>query len=340
MRIKITPQISISKKASFSDEDVDLTSVATLLRGIKEGRSLQSAAVSSNVSYRTLWNKLKAVEGVLGCSLLNSVKGHGSTLTDLGTTLLKIVDDLEREYKNINQSQAERFQVKLDGFESFEKKKWVLCASNDPLLEDAISKINAFDLKTMGSGQSLERLLSGDAHLAGFHVPDDESIQGVRERLSLNGIKAYPVMKRTQGLMVQKGNPLRILKLTDLARPEVRFINRQKGAGTRLLLDKLLDSQKLPAEKIRGYGREEFTHTAVATAILAGTADVGLGLKSVALEHRLDFISWGQETYFIAMSPEMVKLSAVSELIRQIRNSAQQKIGYEEVKLRKSTKTE
>jgi molybdate-binding protein len=258
----------------------------------------------------------------------------------LGTTLLKIVDDLEREYKNINQSQAERFQVKLDGFESFEKKKWVLCASNDPLLEDAISKSNAFDLKTMGSGQSLERLLSGDAHLAGFHVPDDESIQGVRERLSLNGIKAYPVMKRTQGLMVQKSNPLRILKLTDLARPEVRFINRQKGAGTRLLLDKLLDSQKLPSEKIRGYGREEFTHTAVATAILAGTADVGLGLKSVALDHGLDFISWGQETYFIAMSPDMVKLSAVSELIRQIRNSAQQKIGYEEVKLRKSTKTE
>jgi molybdate-binding protein len=125
-----------------------------------------------------------------------------------------------------------------------------------------------------------------------------------------------------------------------LARPEVRFINRQKGAGTRLLLDKLLDSQKLPSEKIRGYGREEFTHTAVATAILAGTADVGLGLKSVALDHGLDFISWGQETYFIAMSPDMVKLSAVSELIRQIRNSAQQKIGYEEVKLRKSTKTE
>ena len=336
MRIKITPLISISKKTSFSDEEVDLTSVAILLRGIKEGRSLQSAADSSNVSYRTLWNKLKAVEESLGYSLLNSVKGHGSTLTDLGIAILKIVDEVEKEYKSINQSQAERFQVKLDGLENFEKKKWVLCASNDPILEDAISKSNAFDLKTMGSGQSLERLLSGDAHLAGFHVPDDESIQGVRERLSLNGIKAYPVMKRTQGLMVQKSNPLRILKLTDLARPEVRFINRQKGAGTRLMLDKLLDSQKLPSEKIRGYGREEFTHTAVATAILAGTADVGLGLKSVALDHGLDFISWGQETYFIAMSPDMVKLSAVSELIRQIRNSAQQKIGYEEVKLRKN----
>jgi molybdate transport repressor ModE-like protein len=338
MRIKITPHISISKKASFPNEEVDLTSVAILLRSVKEGRSLQSAAESSNVSYRTLWNKLKAVEEALGCSLLLSVKGHGSTLSDLGLTLLKIVDEVEKEYKVSNQSQAERFQVKLEGLENFERKKWVICASNDPLLEDAVANINAFDLRTMGSGQSLEQLLSGDAQLAGFHVPDDQSIQGVRERLSLKGIKAYPVMTRIQGLMVQKGNPLGILKLTDLARPEVRFINRQKGAGTRLFLDKLLDSQKIPTAKIRGYAREEFTHSAVATAILAGTADVGLGLKNVALDHGLDFISWGQETYFIAMSPNMVKLSVVKELIKQIRNGARAKIGYEEVKLRNSSK--
>jgi molybdate transport repressor ModE-like protein len=338
MQIKITPHISIRKKGPFLNEAIDLTWVADLLRGVQQGRSLQSAADTLNISYRTLWNRLRAVEKSLGCSLLLSIKGHGSTLTDPAKTLLRIVDDVEKEYDSINRSQEECFQMRLDGLENHEKKKWVICASNDPLLEEAVLQSNLFDLQTMGSGQSLEQLISGVANLAGFHVPDDESIQGVRERLSLQGIQAYPVMKRTQGLMVQKGNPLKILKLTDLARPEVRFINRQKGAGTRLLLDKLLESQQLPAKKIRGYSREEFTHSAVATAILAETADVGLGLKSVALEHGLDFISLGQETYFLAMTPQMVKRSAVSELIRYIRKSAHQVVGYEEVKLRKNQK--
>jgi molybdate-binding protein len=141
-------------------------------------------------------------------------------------------------------------------------------------------------------------------------------------------------MRRSQGLIVAKGNPLNIKKLKDLARPEIRFINRQRGAGTRLLLDKLLDAQGLSAQKIKGYQREEFTHSAIATAILAGTADVGVGLKSVAIEYGLDFISLGDETYFLAMSADMIKRSAVSELIRKIRALAGEKAGYQTVKLR------
>lgn len=338
MQIKIKPAIAIYKKSTLGGEPVDLTWAADLLRSVKNGRSLQSAADAMSISYRTLWNKLKAVEKSLGCRLMVSVKGHGSTLTDAANTLLKIVDGVESEYAAINKKQESIFQAHLDGLENLEHQKWLICASNDPILEAAIQEGEVFELRTMGSGQSLERLLSGDADLAGFHVPDDESIQGVRERLSAQGIQAYPVMSRTQGLMVQKNNPLGISKLKDLARPEVRFINRQKGAGTRLLLDKLLQAQHVPSKKIRGYQREEFTHSAVATAILAGTADVGLGLKSVALEYGLDFISLGDETYFLAMSPQMVKRSAVSELIRNIRKSASKMPGYQELKLRKTNK--
>jgi putative molybdopterin biosynthesis protein len=126
--------------------------------------------------------------------------------------------------------------------------------------------------------------------------------------------------------------------LRDLARPEIRFINRQRGAGTRLLLDKLLDVQGLPSQKIKGYQREEFTHSAIATAILAGTADVGVGLKSVAIEYGLNFIPLGDETYFLAMSPSLIKRSAVSELIRKIRAAAEDKAGYQSVKLRQKSK--
>lgn len=334
MQIKIKPSVHIHKKHQRLGESVDLSWVAGLLRGVQDGRSLQSAAEIMDMSYRTLWNRLKAAEKALDCRLLMSVKGHGSTLTTAASTLLEIVDEVEKEFKSVSKEQEKRLQARLEYLNDDDHKKWLLCASNDPILEDAVNDLNAFELRTMGSGQSLERLLSADADLAGFHVPDDDSITAVRQRLASEGVQAYPVMRRTQGLIVAKGNPLGIKHLKDLARPEVRFINRQRGAGTRLLLDKLLDAQGVAAQKIKGYQREEFTHTAIATAILADTADVGVGLKSVAIEYGLGFIPLGDETYFLAMSPQMIKRSAVSELIRKIRAAAGSKPGYQEVKLR------
>jgi molybdate-binding protein len=259
-------------------------------------------------------------------------------LTEAAKTLLAIVDEVEKEFSEVSKDQEKRLQLHLENLNNDDHKKWLLCASNDPILEDSAQGINAFELRTMGSGQALERLLSGDADLAGFHVPDDDSISAVRKRLSAEGIQAYPVMRRSQGLIVAKGNPLGIKQLKDLARPEIRFINRQRGAGTRLMLDKLLDAQGLPTQKIKGYQREEFTHSAIATAILAGTADVGVGLKSVAIEYGLNFIALGDETYFLAMSPSLVKRSAVSELIRKIRTAAEEKAGYQAVKLRQKSK--
>ncbi len=335
MQIKIKPSVFIHKKHKVHTEPVDLSWVAGLLRGVQDGRSLQSAAEIMEMSYRTLWNRLKAAEKELDCRLLMSVKGHGSTLTEAAKTLLAIVDEVEKEFSEVSKEQEKRLQLHLENLNNDDHKKWLLCASNDPILEDSAQGINAFELRTMGSGQALERLLSGDADLAGFHVPDDDSISAVRKRLSAEGIQAYPVMRRSQGLIVAKGNPLGIKQLKDLARPEIRFINRQRGAGTRLMLDKLLDAQGLAAQKIKGYQREEFTHSAIATAILAGTADVGVGLKSVAIEYGLNFIPLGDETYFLAMSPSLIKRSAVSELIRKIRGHAHSRAGYEEVKLRK-----
>jgi molybdate-binding protein/molybdenum-dependent DNA-binding transcriptional regulator ModE len=338
MQIKIRPAVHIEKKKHHTVESIDLTWVAGLLRGVQNGRSLQSAADAMEMSYRTLWNRLKAAEKALDCRLMMSVKGHGSSLTAAAKTFLQIVDEVEQQFEGLGRTQEKKLQERLSHLEDAIHKKWLVCASNDPILEHFIVDSDTFELRTMGSGQSLERLLSGEADLAGFHVPDDDSIPAVRRRLAVDGVQAYPVMRRTQGLMVGKGNPLQIRELKDLARPEVRFINRQRGAGTRLLLDKLLDAQGLASQKIKGYQREEFTHTAVATAILAGTADVGMGLKSVAMEYGLDFIPFGNETYFLAMTPQMVKRSAVSELIRNVRKKASQTKGYEEVKLRQKQK--
>jgi putative molybdopterin biosynthesis protein len=140
-------------------------------------------------------------------------------------------------------------------------------------------------------------------------------------------------MKRTQGLIVKKGNPLRIRSLEDLTAKKTRFINRQIGSGTRLLLDTLLMEEGVDPLDINGYLAEEFTHTAVANAILAGKADVGLGVKNVALENNLGFVPLKDEIFFIAMHQKMAKQSESAKLIRKIRSISGETPGYKAVSL-------
>jgi molybdate-binding protein len=184
------------------------------------------------------------------------------------------------------------------------------------------------DYQTMGSGQALEKLLSGDADIAGFHLPDQDSLVQVQTHLKSAGMMAYPLMRRTQGLMVATGNPLRIKKLVDLARPEVRFINRQKGAGTRLLLDTLIEKEGIRSDRIRGYRHEEFTHTAVATAIVAGTADAALGLKYIAAQFRLGFVPLEEETFYLAMSTKVHASKPIQKFIQSVQALAAKQVGY------------
>ena len=102
---------------------------------------------------------------------------------------------------------------------------------------------------------------------------------------------------RQQGLIVKRGNPKEIEKLSDLSRPEVRFVNRQRGAGTRLLLDYHLNLLTISPEWIVGYNQEEYTHLGVAAAVASGRADCGLGIAAAAQALELDFIPLYQERY-------------------------------------------
>ena len=110
-------------------------------------------------------------------------------------------------------------------------------------------------------------------------------------------LKLINLAWREQGLMVAPGNLKQIGTIRDLTRPEVRFINRQRGAGTRLLLDYLLQEAGLQAEQVQGYDREEYTHMAVAVNVFSGTADVGLGIMAAAKALGLDFIPLLPERY-------------------------------------------
>jgi putative molybdopterin biosynthesis protein len=153
----------------------------------------------------------------------------------------------------------------------------------------------------VGSLGGLMALRQGRAHLGGSHMLDPETntynVPFIKRYLPGAPLKLINLTWRQQGLMLAPGNPKNIRAIKDLARPGVSFINRQRGAGTRLLLDFLLRQEGLDAGAIRGYEREEYTHMAVAVNVFSGTADVGLGILAAARALGLDFIPLLPERY-------------------------------------------
>jgi putative molybdopterin biosynthesis protein len=327
MNIAIKPVLML-ESAGKSHASTDLSSIAILLREVQRRKTIQSAAEALDVSYRTLWNQLKVAETALGTPLLLSTKGHGSKLSPAAESFLNSVAEMERRFDRVSQEEVRRLSGELSSLINPRPVRWVCCSSSDPLIEQVIDGFAHIDYQTMGSGQALERLLSGDADIAGFHLPDQDSLVQVQAHLKSAGMLAYPLMRRTQGLMVATGNPLRIKKLVDLARPEVRFINRQKGAGTRLLLDTLIEKEGIRSDRIRGYRHEEFTHTAVATAIVAGTADAALGLKYIASQFRLGFVPLEEETFYLAMSPKTHASKPIQKFIQSLQALVVKQVGY------------
>ncbi len=153
----------------------------------------------------------------------------------------------------------------------------------------------------VGSQGGLVALRRGEAHLAGCHLLDAASgeynLAAVREYLGGMAVRVVALVGRTQGLLTQPGNLKQIHSLADLQRAGVSFVNRQRGAGTRVLLDYQLNQQGIAAEAVRGYEQEEYTHLAVAAAVASGRADCGLGIAAAAQALGLDFVPLFQERY-------------------------------------------
>ncbi|HQK42706.1 MAG TPA: molybdopterin biosynthesis protein, partial [Anaerolineaceae bacterium] len=159
----------------------------------------------------------------------------------------------------------------------------VITGSHDPLLDEVADILKRQDRNSsvasshVGSMGGITAVKRGEAHLGGVHLLDEASgtynIPYLRKYFPQGGVFLVECVQRTQGLMVPKGNPLGIREFADIAGK--RYVNRQKGSGTRILCDYLARQNKVDPESVWGYDREEYTHTAVAAAIAAGTADAG-----------------------------------------------------------------
>lgn len=160
----------------------------------------------------------------------------------------------------------------------------------------------------VGSLGGLVALRRDEAHMAGSHLLDPQTgeynLAYLKQYLPGIPLRLVTWVGREQGLLVRKGNPLRIHSLQDLARSEIRFINRQRGAGTRVLLDYHLQKLGIKAGTISGYDQEEYTHLAVAAAVASGRADTGLGVTAAAAALDLDFIPLYHERYDLVIPCE------------------------------------
>ncbi|MGE5628967.1 MAG: molybdopterin biosynthesis protein [Solirubrobacterales bacterium] len=176
----------------------------------------------------------------------------------------------------------------------------------------------------VGSMGGIMALRNGETHIAPIHLLDEATgeynISYLKRYVKDKDVTLIKCVKRIQGFMVQKGNPFNIKGLRDLAESNLRFVNRQRGSGTRILLDYNMKKLNIQPEQINGYEREEYTHLKVAAAVAAGDGDCGLGVYSAAVLMGLDFIPLCHEEYDIAVLTKFMEDDKVKELIQVIKS--------------------
>jgi len=215
--------------------------------------------------------------------------------------------------------------------EQKERPDLVVIGSHDYTLDKILTELaeKGYKIKQVvtGSMGAIIAVSRGIADLGGIHIIDEETGKYNEPIIKKLGIEDKVILvkgwKRLQGIIVQKGNPKNIKSIEDFLRPDIRIVNRNKGSGTRHLLDlylkKIAQEKGIPFQelvrKIRGYTYEVKTHTAVAAAIAQGKADAGIGIKQAAELYNLDFIPLTYEEYDIIINKESVNKKPVREIL-------------------------
>ena len=176
----------------------------------------------------------------------------------------------------------------------------------------------------VGSLGGLLAVRRGETHIAGSHLMDENTgeynVSYIERYVPGSRVALVHLAGRTQGLMTAPGNPMGVSSLKDLATHGVRFVNRQRGAGTRVLLDFKLRELGISPESISGYDREEYTHLAVAAAVQGGRADVGLGILPAAKAMGLEFVPLYEERYDLVIPAEFYESDLLAPMLDMIRN--------------------
>ena len=316
-------------RSGGESREFDFQLVAVLAE-LDRGGKLTQAAETAGISYRHAWNLVEEWERFFGAPLVAKEKGRGTRLTPLGERLLAAGRRAQARLAPELDNLAAEFADALNETLSETAPALVVHASHDY----AIARLRqllagtpaALGVQYKGSFDAIAALRRGECDFAGFHLPEGALGASIARRyaesLPLARHRLVRFVTRTQGLMVRAGNPHGITRVADLCGPGIRMVNRQRGSGTRALLELLVSQEGLDRAAMRGYEREETTHGAVAALIAGNQADAGFGVQAAAAQFRLDFIPLCTERYLLACRADMLEAPAAKALIATLQGAA------------------
>lgn len=291
-----------------SGQAISLPVLLGLLEAVRSTGSISQAAMERGISYRHAWGLLREFNEQFGAELVHKSRGQGTVLSPLADKLIWADKRISARLTPMLDSLASELQQELARVLVGNAQVVRLTASHGFAVAALVTQLGeqgvTVDINYRGSSDAVAALSRGECDLAGFHLPVGEcegaAAAKYRPWLDPERHALLHLAYRMQGIFVAKGNPKNVTGLADLARGDLRFVNRQKGSGTRMLLELLLANLGVDAAPINRSGTAEFTHAAVAAYVASGMADVGFGVETAARRFDLDFIPVIRERYFLA----------------------------------------
>ncbi len=297
--------------------------VAALLGTVLPERERVPARITRRVVSTAGWEEfLRVTVGQVGDRLLATPVGRGA-----GALMTMVRADGLVRIPRASQGLEEGQEVWVELYRPLEEiRRTVVAVGSHDLALDVLGNLlrelepgAGLTSAHVGSLGGFVALRKGEAHLAGVHLLDEETgeynLPFARRLLPGRRLVLYTLVEREQGLIVAPGNPKGIRAIADLTRPDVVFCNRQRGAGTRTLLDVELRRAGIRPDAVRGYEREEFTHMAVAARVAGGAADAGLGILAAARALGLDFVPVATEPYELCIPAELYDSAPIRRLL-------------------------
>ncbi|AFT71211.1 putative formate dehydrogenase [Alloalcanivorax dieselolei B5] len=322
-------KLRISPAWVFTTEQGELFDpvVFRLLEGVRDSGKLTMAARDAGISYRHAWNLLNRGADFFGLPLVRMRKGHGTRLSPLGEKLLWSEQRLKARLGPQIHSLASELNTQLQQLLAGAHPVLRLHASHGyavALLPDFSDWVE-LDLQYTNPANALNVLARGESDLASFHFPvcprlADQVMAIYQHQLDLDNLRVIRFVTRKQGLIVRHENRAAVGGLRDLTNPDIRFINRDRYSGTRVLFNLLLREQGIALDAIRGSDQEEFTHTAVAAYVAAGMADAGFGVEAAARQFGLEFIELANEHYLLVCHKDKLEHDTLRQLLDLMRS--------------------
>ena len=311
------------------DDDTSILVMLDFLNEIRVTGKIGRAAVRAGVSYRHAWNLIEKWSAFFGAQLVDRKQGRGTTLTAIGGKLVWAGQRLQARLGPQLQNLAQELETEINQLLPHGPSIIRVHASHG----FAVSKLRELlsreadlgvDLRYVSNQNSLVSLAHDGCDLAGMHLPQGElrkaSIAATKGWLLPSVHRVIGLVTREMGLMVKRGNPLRIVSMEQLVDPVIRFVNRDPDSGTRLLFDQLLAQHKLDGPRINGYEQVEFTHAAVAAYVASDMADVTFGVEAAARQFDLDFVRLVTEDYFFVCRKQLLELGPVKRVLAIMRS--------------------